>query len=60
MVKALALGASAVMCGSLFAGSEEAAGKFTVAGGRRVKAYRGMGSLDAMKKGSGSRYHSDT
>eukprot|EP01023_Acetabularia_acetabulum_P015255 TRINITY_DN17396_c0_g1_i6.p2 TRINITY_DN17396_c0_g1~~TRINITY_DN17396_c0_g1_i6.p2 ORF type:complete len:228 (+),score=46.01 TRINITY_DN17396_c0_g1_i6:757-1440(+) len=60
IVKALALGASAVMCGSLFSGTNEAPGQFFNHGGQRVKRYRGMGSLEAMQQGSDSRYHSDT
>ena len=59
IVKALALGAGGVMCGSMFAGTWEAPGKFTVVNGVKVKAYRGMGSLEAMAKGSSTRYLGD-
>lgn len=60
VIKALTLGADSVMCGSLFAGTNEAPGKFFVSNGVRVKSYRGMGSLEAMAKGSEVRYLSDT
>ena len=56
VVKAIAAGASSVMIGSLFAGTDEAPGELILYQGRSYKAYRGMGSLGAMKKGSKDRY----
>jgi IMP dehydrogenase len=59
VAKAIAAGASCVMLGSLFAGSEEAPGEIELFQGRSYKAYRGMGSLGAMQKGSSDRYFQD-
>ncbi len=56
VTKALAAGASTVMIGSLFAGSEESPGETILYQGRTFKAYRGMGSLSAMARGSAERY----
>ena len=56
VVKALAAGASSVMIGSLFAGTEEAPGEVILYQGRSYKHYRGMGSLGAMKQGAKDRY----
>ncbi|KRF19294.1 IMP dehydrogenase [Paenibacillus sp. Soil787] len=56
VVKAIAAGASAVMIGSLFAGTDESPGESEIFQGRKFKVYRGMGSLGAMKEGSKDRY----
>ena len=56
IVKALAAGADLVMLGSLLAGTRESPGQMVQSQGRRFKAYRGMGSIGAMKKGAGDRY----
>jgi IMP dehydrogenase len=56
MAKALAVGASAIMAGSLLAGTEESPGETTIYQGRKYKSYRGMGSIGAMQKGSTDRY----
>ncbi|MGF1680532.1 IMP dehydrogenase [Photobacterium makurazakiensis] len=56
MCKAIAAGASCVMVGSMFAGTEEAPGEVELYQGRSYKSYRGMGSLGAMSKGSSDRY----
>jgi len=56
VVKAIAAGASAVMMGSMLAGTDESPGESILAEGRRFKAIRGMGSLTAMQEGSADRY----
>jgi IMP dehydrogenase len=60
VAKAIAAGASSVMLGSLFAGTEEAPGEIELFQGRSYKSYRGMGSLAAMQKGSSDRYFQDS
>ncbi len=59
VTKALAAGAHSVMIGSLFAGTDEAPGETILYQGRTFKAYRGMGSIGAMKQGSADRYFQD-
>ena len=59
IAKALAAGASSIMAGSLFAGTEEAPGETILYEGRKFKVYRGMGSLGAMEMGSKDRYFQD-
>ena len=59
IVKALAAGASCIMAGSLLAGVEESPGETIIYNGRKFKSYRGMGSLEAMQKGSKDRYFQD-
>ncbi|MDY2706356.1 MAG: IMP dehydrogenase [Candidatus Cryptobacteroides sp.] len=56
IVKALAAGGDCVMCGSMFAGTEEAPGETIIYNGRKFKSYRGMGSIDAMNAGSKDSY----
>jgi IMP dehydrogenase len=56
VVKAIAAGASTVMLGSMFAGTDEAPGELILYQGRSYKVYRGMGSIGAMKRGSKDRY----
>ena len=56
IAKAIAAGASCVMLGSLFAGTEESPGEIELYQGRSYKSYRGMGSLGAMQQGSSDRY----
>jgi IMP dehydrogenase len=60
MVKALVAGASSVMMGSIFAGTEESPGDVVLLEGRKYKGYRGMGSIEAMKEGSGDRYFQES
>ncbi len=57
VTKAIAVGASCVMMGSLFAGLDESPGEMVIYKGRRFKTYRGMGSMDAMQAGSADRYN---
>ncbi|MCK5348177.1 MAG: IMP dehydrogenase [Desulfobacula sp.] len=57
IAKALGAGADSVMLGSLLAGTEESPGEMVIYQGRSYKAYRGMGSVEAMKKGSSDRYY---
>jgi IMP dehydrogenase len=59
ITKAIAVGASAVMIGSLFAGTDESPGELILFQGRSFKEYRGMGSLGAMRRGSRDRYFQD-
>ena len=56
IVKAIAAGAYTIMAGSLFAGTEESPGETIIFNGRKYKQYRGMGSIEAMQKGSKDRY----
>ena len=56
ITKAIAVGASAVMIGSLFAGTDESPGELILYQGRSFKEYRGMGSIGAMRRGSRDRY----
>jgi len=60
IAKAIAAGASCVMLGSLFAGTEEAPGETELYQGRSYKSYRGMGSIGAMQEGSADRYFQDS
>ena len=59
IVKALAAGAHSIMAGSLFAGVDESPGETIIYEGRKFKTYRGMGSIEAMQKGSKDRYFQD-
>ena len=59
ITKAIAVGAHAVMIGGLFAGTEESPGETILFQGRSYKVYRGMGSLEAMKKGAKDRYYQE-
>ncbi len=59
IVKALSAGADSIMAGSLFAGVDESPGETIIYEGRKFKAYRGMGSIEAMQQGSKDRYFQD-
>jgi IMP dehydrogenase len=59
IIKAIAAGADSIMAGSLFAGVEESPGDTIIYNGRKFKAYRGMGSIEAMQQGSRDRYFQD-
>lgn len=59
IIKAIAAGADSIMAGSLFAGVEESPGDTIIYNGRKFKAYRGMGSIEAMNQGSKDRYYQD-
>lgn len=59
IVKAIAAGASSIMAGGLFAGTDEAPGETIIFNGRKFKSYRGMGSIEAMQNGSKDRYFQD-
>jgi len=59
IIKAIAAGADSIMAGSLFAGVEESPGETIIFSGRKFKAYRGMGSIEAMQQGSKDRYYQD-
>jgi IMP dehydrogenase len=59
LVKAIVGGADTIMAGSLFAGTDESPGETNFYEGRKVKSYRGMGSIEAMKQGSSDRYFQD-
>jgi IMP dehydrogenase len=59
LVKAIVAGASSIMAGGMFAGTDESPGDTNIYEGRMVKSYRGMGSIEAMKEGSKDRYFQD-